>query len=257
VLFAGAPSKTDEWIQACFQGTESQLGAYPFPRASQYRMYINCCATAENGIPPGGSVTITLPLYSPLVTTVDPTKGDQLIDWWQGGGINVYKAPSTDTTPPTVLQNHWTADNPTNAVTPISNKPTCGTGCNLHFFTAPNSIPNWEPQQLVEYTLGAAPVNPKFKEQNQPYFLWVDNNVDYDVSNVNNVYMPAATEPFGNNLIGYIGSTSRIGDVNRAINAFLASGNPGYGWPSYVDQTSTTTPKATVPGKVPSALEIF
>jgi hypothetical protein len=156
VLFAGAPSKTDEWMQACLQGTDSQLGAYPFPRASQYRMYINCCATAENGIPPGGSVTIVLPLYSPLVANIDPTKGDQLIDWWQGGGINVYKAPSTDTTPPTVLQQHWTNDNANNlARTPTKNPPTCGTGCKLHFFAAPNSIANWEPQQLVEYTLGA------------------------------------------------------------------------------------------------------
>src|SRR5216684_3839491 len=51
VLFAGAESKTDEWMQACFQGTDRQLKSYPFPRASQYRMYVNCCATDKNGNP--------------------------------------------------------------------------------------------------------------------------------------------------------------------------------------------------------------
>jgi len=177
VLFAGAESKTDEWMQACFQGTDSQLKSYPFPRASQYRMYVNCCATDkngnplpnENGISPGGSVTIALPLYSPIVENPDPTKPGQLIDWWQGGGINVYKAPSTDPKPPTVLQDHWTADKDL-VVTPTKNTPTCGTACNLHFFSAPLSIPNWEPQQLIEFTLGAARLTPKLISQTSRIF---------------------------------------------------------------------------------------
>ena len=29
-------------------------------------MYVNCCDANQNGIPPGGKVTITLPLYSKL-----------------------------------------------------------------------------------------------------------------------------------------------------------------------------------------------
>lgn len=85
VLFAGAPSDTDTWIQACFQLTDDQLQDNPYPRATQYRMYIDCCANGENGISPGGSATITLPLYSPLVGSIDPKRSGQLIDWWQGG----------------------------------------------------------------------------------------------------------------------------------------------------------------------------
>ena len=54
VLFAGAPSVTDTWMQACFQLKDAQLDGSPYPRATQYRMYINCCANGENGIPPGG-----------------------------------------------------------------------------------------------------------------------------------------------------------------------------------------------------------
>jgi hypothetical protein len=90
VLFAGASSDTDTWIQACFGLTNDQLAANPYPRATQYRMYINCCAAGENGIPAGGSVTVTLPLYSPLVSSINPKLSGQLTDWWQGGGINFF-----------------------------------------------------------------------------------------------------------------------------------------------------------------------
>jgi hypothetical protein len=38
VLFAGAPSGTDTWMQACFQLTDAQLAGNPYPRATQYRM---------------------------------------------------------------------------------------------------------------------------------------------------------------------------------------------------------------------------
>ena len=268
VLFAGAPSATDQWMQACFKVRADQIRPtekLPYPRASQYRMYINCCAPGENGIPAnGGSVTITLPFYSPLEAPIDPKVQNpaQFIDWWQGGGINVYRGPSTSMTPPTILQSHWTDDNnQKRGVTPQSNPPTC-TGCSLHFFVAPSSIANWEPQQLIEYTLGAAPKHTQRVLATDPFYLWVPDNVDYDVSNVNFAYMPAAIEPYGNSLIGtccaigWVGSTATIDDVNAAVTAWL--GDPiGKDWPLYVDQSSTTTPKATVPGKVPSALEIF
>jgi hypothetical protein len=249
VLFAGAQSATDTWIQACFNLTDDQLKDNPYPRANQYRMYINCCANGENGIPPGGSVTITLPLYSPLVASIKPALPGQLIDWWQGGGINFYRAPATSTSPPTALQQHWDADQPTNEVQPTG-KPTCN-NCSLHFYNAPASIPNNDPQQLAEYTLGAQPINPDHDKPGQPARLWVPNNVDYDVSYVNYVYMPAVMEPFGNPLIGYIGSPSGIADFNMAITKWLAS-SLGSDWPLYKGNDGNV-----VSGKIPSALEIF
>ena len=272
VLFAGAKSDTDQWMQACFQIPANQIQPtdnFPYPRASQYRMYVNCCASGENGIPPSGSVTIKLPFYSPLVAKIDPTVQNpaQFIDWWQGGGINVYRGPSLGgTKPPTILQSYWADDtNPNNGrgVTPSSNPPTCsGKGCSLHFFISPSSIENWEPQQLIEYTLGAAPADTQRTSETAPFYLWVPDNVDYDVSNVNYAYMPAAIEPYGNTLngtccaIGWVGSTASIAAINKALDNWRAS-SLGTGWPFYVDQSSFTNPKATVPRKVPSALEIF
>ncbi len=251
VLFAGAASVTDTWMQACFQLTDAQLAANPYPRATQYRMYINCCAKGENGIPPGGSVTITLPLYSPLVGSINPRQSGQLIDWWQGGGINFYESPVSNTSPPNVLQQHWNADQKGNAITPTNNPPTCGGGCKLSFFKAPASIPNNDPQQLTEHTLGAQPINPNHTQPGQPARLWVPNNVDYDVSYVNYVYMPAVMEPYGNPLIGYIGSPSTISNFRKAIDGWSAT-TLGTDWPLY-----KASGGGVVSGKIPSALEIF
>jgi hypothetical protein len=67
---------------------------------------------------------------------------------------------------------------------------------------------------LIEYTLGAAPLNPQRANANQPYYLWVPDNVDYDVSNVNYAYMPAAIEPYGNTLINTC-LRDRLGRLDR------------------------------------------
>jgi hypothetical protein len=76
-----------------------------------------------------------------------------------------------------------------------SDPPTCAgqtpkNSCALHLFFDTASIGNNVPQQLIEYTLGANPVNPKNQEPGQPHFLFDDHNVDYDVSYVNNAYLP-------------------------------------------------------------------
>src|SRR5436190_13809519 len=144
-------------------------------------MYVNCCATNENGIAPGGMVAIILPFYSPLVpppivAQPNPSKGQpiaQFIDWWQGGGINLFSAPTSSGSPPAALLAYWNDQVPPidplsprpplqQAVTPNRNAPTCSgvangvpVSCKLHFFASTASIGNWAPQQLIEWTLGA------------------------------------------------------------------------------------------------------
>src|SRR5262249_57505340 len=106
VLFAGTETAFDQWMEGCFRVPFNQIPSPEtfYPRAAQYRMYINCCASGENGIPPNALLSIILPFYSPLVpgrivAQPNPSKGEpiaQFIDWWQGGGINLFAAPKTD-----------------------------------------------------------------------------------------------------------------------------------------------------------------
>ena len=125
-------------MEACFRIPANQFPPAPtpstfYPRFDQYRLYISCCGGGETGIPPGGSVELKLPLYSPLVQTIfqDPAKSgqpfEQFIDWWQGGNINIYAVPVGGGYPPS-LATHWNEDT-TPALNrtrnPTRNAPTC------------------------------------------------------------------------------------------------------------------------------------
>ena len=257
VISAGAASTADEWLQAYFKITLAQLntGKFFYPRTGIPRIYVNCCTAGENGIPPGGSVTLTLPLFSPLNNaTVDPnnpTPPGSFADWWQGGHVEMFANKIATKAPPPPIVALYRAE--TAGSLPIfkGTAPTC-TGaplnknaCKLHFFFDTTSIGNNVTQQLLEYTLGADPINPKNGEKGQPNRLFVPNNVDYDVSYVNNALYPAVMEPFGNPLIGWVGVNSTIDDFTKAIDGFRKS-TIGSGWPFY---------KGT--SKVASALEFF
>jgi len=285
LLLAGTQSKNDEWMEACFRILANQFPPAPipstfYPRFGQYRLYINCCGGGETGIPPGGSVELKLPLYSPLVQTIfqDPAKSgqpiEQFIDWWQGGNINIYAVPVGGGYPPS-LATHWNEDTKPELKrtrNPTRNAPTCRglngatPNCGLHAFLSAGGIVGWEPQQLVEYTLGAAGEDAARKTDAQPLRIWNPENVDYDVSSVNNVYLPSAMLPFGNTLngtccaIGYVGTLATIDATLTAIDSWRSS-SLGKAWPRYVDQsvppTERTVPPAFTRRKVPSPLEIF
>ena len=254
VLSAGAASDTDTWMQAYFKLTNDEVDGkdFPYPRAGIPRFYVNCCAPGENGIPPGGTVTVTLPFYSPTGANIDPkdaTPPGQFADWWQGGHIEMFANPNSAKSPPPALTAIYNTEK--TALPLNSDPPTCAGqppkhGCALHFFFDTVSIANSVQQQLLEYTLGANPVNPKNKEPGQPHFLFVANNVDYDVSYVNNAYLPAVMEPYGNPLIGWVGAENTIDDFTQAISNFRKTAMLGADWPVY---------KGT--SKIASALEFF
>ena len=246
------PGQTpDEWMQAYFKVKKSELDTKKYASASTTRLYVNCCAAGERGVPPGGSVTIKLPLYSPLVTVIDPAKPRQLIEWWQGGNINLYQSPKASG-PPQALLSLW-RDATQKPIRFASGPPNCAGATTCHIFstTTGNPKPN-EPQQLVEFTLGAAPANPNGARPGQPYYLFDPKNVDYDVSYVNSAYLPVVMEPFGNELVGYVGAPTSIPGFQGAVARFLNSANLAKGWPLYIADDGKV-----VPGKVPSVLEIM
>ena len=67
----------DQWIQMACNLTQTQAKTFTYARTLTNRFYIN----GDKGIAPGGNVVITLPLYTQLTASVDPTKPNQYAEW--------------------------------------------------------------------------------------------------------------------------------------------------------------------------------
>src|SRR5438477_6257115 len=148
----------DAWMQAAFNVPKSQLADNPYPTPDTFRLYFNPTGT---GIPPHGSITVTLPLYTQLVPSdqVNPKLPDQYIDWWNGGRISLYASLYSDGAPPKALVANYTARPSQKLLTPAAGAaiPTCAT-CQHPpeiFGDTAGELPPNDPAQFTEYTLGA------------------------------------------------------------------------------------------------------
>ncbi len=244
VLSTGT-SASDPWLQSVFKVPKDKLEQMPFPKPNQFRIYINPTGA---GIPPGESVTITLPLYSELVpkNKIDPKKPDQYIDWWGGARIEIFDAPVEDGKPPKALRENYKNRDGQVEVFPIkgSEVPICPKCQPFKIFKDPAGLKHNEPSQLTEYTLGALNLNKDPIELN-------DHNVDFDVSYVDDAYLPIAMEPFGNKQVGYVGMVMSVSKFRKALNTFLDKESLYAGWPQFVDNQGDTILK------VPSTLHVF
>ncbi|MGH9628194.1 MAG: hypothetical protein ACRD7E_07620, partial [Bryobacteraceae bacterium] len=233
-------------MQAAFAIPNSKLADYPFPTPDTFRLYLNPTGT---GIPPGSTITLTLPLYTQFVPTdqVNPKLPNQYVDWWNGGRISIYASLYSDGAPPKALVANYMGRASQKLLTPVAGAavPTCS-GCQRPpeiFVDTAGELPSNDPAQLIEYTLGAIDLT------KDPYTLDV-TNVDYDVSYVDNVYLPAAMEPYNNPVVGWIGTTQKIEDFTAALQKFLST--PEFqGWPQFV------TNQGDKVLKIPSALHIM
>ncbi len=199
-VVATSKNAVNEWMQGCLRTTE------PYPTNAVYKLYVN----EGEGIPPKSSVTLTLPLFSEL-------SKDSYITWWNGGRVvladkNERLRGGEDTkvtTPENVsCQGHETA-------------------CTLSTYSSPVQFPENIYAQLSEYTFGDSIVPP-----NQSVRLLKPENVGYNISYVDHVYMPVAIGPKNNPYIGYSGSTKPLVNFRNQLSAFLAS-PVGEGWPVY------------------------
>jgi len=195
----------DKYLQAEFQTKDPEKDK--FAHTKSYRVYID----ADNGIPAGQSVTVTAPFYSKLVE--NPTSApDQYVDWWNGVRIYIYDQKPQITGTLVTLKSagpSYTAG--TDADTEVK------------VYSYPDEpLPN-EPSQLAEYTFANIATNVI------PYLIFYDH-VDYDISYVDDAYLPMAIEPFKNKAIGYIGTTQSVSDFHTHVNQFLLD-FPN--WPHY------------------------
>ncbi|WP_353194352.1 hypothetical protein [Pusillimonas noertemannii] len=191
----------NEWIQGCFRTTEL------YPTDYVYKLYVN----EGEGIPPNSSVSITLPLYSKLDET-------RYITWWNGGRVVLADRSER------LLGKEDTAMETPNTVSCEGHN----TACALSTYSSSVQFPENIYAQLSEYTFGDSII-----PNGQSVRLLKPENVGYNISYVDHVYMPVAIGPKNNPYIGYSGSAQPLANFRNALTAFLASTSVGEGWPVY------------------------
>ena len=200
-VLATSRNIVNEWVQGCLRSTE------PFPTDAVYKLYVN----DGQGIPPGSEVTITLPLYSEL----SPGK---YVTWWNGGRVLLADRNK---------RLRGDEDQPTATPASVDCKGQ-GTTCNLSTYTSPVQFQEDVFAQLSEYTFGDSII-----PAGQSKRLLKPENVGYNISYVDHVYMPVAIGVRGNPYIGYSGSAKKLGEFRTALREFLKTGSLGEGWPVY------------------------
>ena len=238
----------DEWMQAVFEVPKAKLKSRLYGNDNVYRIYIN---PTTGGIPRGKFVVLKVPLYTQILSTSKGLVPDEFINWWKGGRTSLYDVKSA------IDRDH--RDDEKNPTTPITGAKlvTCTQGCLeplaiYHSAKDKGDLPANDPAQLTEYTLGG------INEKTDPIGLDT-RKVDYDISYVDQVYLPVAMEAVDNFFIGWIGTIQNVGDFKGRMQTFLDSAKyPG--WPTYLDNKmqpflripSTATIYASESGANPS-----
>lgn len=199
-------NSVNQWLQACFRDNAN------FPATKVYKLAFN----EGQGIPPDSSVTVTLPLYSKL-------PDGEYITWWNGG--RVILADKKDR-----LINREDPT-PSNRDQPMAvpSTTTCtgeNTSCQLSLYSGNAAPPGNIYGQLAEYTFGDS----NYIEAQKTRLL-APQNVGYNISYVDHVYMPIAIAPKGNPYIGYSGSAQALPDFRKHLEEFMVG--IGDGWPVY------------------------
>ena len=195
----------DPWLQALFGNNQQS-----YAETHLSRVY----PTYPGGIPAGGHIRVTVPWYSELQGDVD-----QYVDWFNGGRIVIFDSFEA------VERAHDQDRN--RPLTVTGNSPTfCCEGCDaaLSIYGDPVAYDDTKiPFQLAEYTFVNVTGNP-------PYII--DLHVDYDTSDVDQLYLPVAISPCSRepvsgtcrpdpNALGYLGTTLSVEDFSRKASRWL------------------------------------
>ncbi len=199
-------NSVNQWLQACFRDNA------PFAATKVYKLAFN----EGQGIPPDSSVTVTLPLYSKL-------PNGEYITWWNGGRVIL-----ADKKDRLINAGHSDA-NIRDEPLAVPDSTTCtgeNSPCNLSLYSSNSAPPGNIYGQLAEYTFGDSNYI-----ETQKTRLLAPQNVGYNISYVDHVYMPIAIAPKGNPYIGYSGSAQALPDFRKHLEEFMAG--IGDGWPVY------------------------
>ncbi|CAM2737830.1 thaumatin domain-containing protein [Legionella steigerwaltii] len=222
-VFEAPIQNVDAWMQGLFAVTN--VGTDTFTATKLHRAYVN----GTVGIPPGQTTVVSVPFYSDLVA--NPSGGsvpDQYVDWWKSMRVYLYDVQSN-----LIASQSYAGGTP---ITLQSPGITCISGCTAptSYFSATGILPLNDPYQLTEYTFasvitGSPPPYPTYLVQ-----------INYDISGVDQIYLPAAMGPFGSNLVGYMGSTATLNNFRTNLSDFVTQ----TGWPVYANLPFPRVPGA-------------
>lgn len=222
----------DVWLQAALGNYDDCLAV-----KSNYYAFVNGPA----GIGKDGFASIDVPWWSKRQVSA---KGDRYIDWWRGARVIIFDDRTAFNEIYNALKN-----NPTVPLVAGSPKPGCDSGMknnectdvSIFEVTPEAEIAPHLPFQLNEFTFAdvcrALP--------NGTFILpcgddhpggFIDFNQNYNVSNVDQVYLPLAMEPVRKPAnVGYMGSTMTVkkfrNKLTKFTNADKKPNNPD--WPIY------------------------
>src|SRR5262249_5697806 len=184
----------DQWLQNQFK--VGNRGLQVFQTTLLYRIFVNRNA----GIPPGGSVTVTLPFYTQLQDTAldNPNLGtikDQFIDWWSSARMFIWDGKDAadaafnfETLKKTTPSGDIQVKAPPADITPIAGAALPSCTCDILIKAYHQGPARGVPFQLVEFTFADA-IN------SGEIFL---DRVNINISGVDSVYLPVAIGAHGN-----------------------------------------------------------
>jgi hypothetical protein len=239
----------DVWLQAAFGRKDSC-----FKITNDYYIFIN----PKTGIPKGGYVSIKLPWWSKT------TGVDKYIDWWRGGRVILFDDKTAFTEAWSVHQKNPVAFAPDTQTprcsAPNANVPDKNLCKNEDLFIAQvkpgTAIDPHMPFQLNEYTF--ADVS-KVIDAGKAGGELITMNQGYNVSNVDQIYLPLAMEPVRDPAnVGYMGTIATVPEFRQRLTRFVKTpANPV--WPVYnnpvVEGGKRAYPTAGI--RLPAAYSVF
>jgi hypothetical protein len=263
----------DTWLQAAFGDI-----ANCYATAYNYLIYVNGTA----GILEHKHASINLPWWSKRAQTNGNPNTDVYIDWWRAARIYIFDDPGAVKDSYTIDKARsvqFTSRSPMVSCVKTDPESVCqstiayqtcvaGTtrnGVKTACLPGTNAIKSETPQQLNEYTLASV----------DPILGLTNFNENYNVSNVDQVYLPIAIEPMINadrrennrgNTPGYLGTTLSVQVLRQRLMAFTgATGSPDNPqkptrWPIYTVPKNPHTGALLYPMagiRVPGAANVF
>ena len=250
----GGCPQGDTWLQRALKNTKEC-----FPVKNTYYIYIN----PTKGIPKGATASISLPWWSQPAGRVT----DKYVDWWRGGRIYIFddqtalndsfKVNSGRQGQPVT----FVGGSPLVSCSKLAKNVCDSTDLKIYRVNddiVGSSIETKSPLQLNEWTF-ADVTDPALGGE------LLTLNLNYNVSNVDQIYLPVAMEPINVNgpPVGYMGSTMLVKDFRAKLVSFTganADQTNATNWPIYNNPVNKTTNKKRYPNagiRVPSTLTLF